>query len=404
MTTLFSPPLAFLALLLLLATTVRAAMCRPGQSYLSFFLRFDAHPEETAYRLECDGAVEFQRRTSEYVGLDRPRQPPTVHERRCIDAAAQTCYLTVADSAADGLEQPGLFRLYVGGEPVLHYHDHRAFDEITVCFGASCPPAPQGGADSSASCQDVVFTLFLDEFPEEISHKLVCDGDLVWNVPEGTYLQADALAIRQEHAACVDPSRACWLTVTDSYGDGLMAGPGRFALMHGPDTVAHYDGGGAEDEAAFSQVSYCFGGPACDSGGGDGDDTAATDAAADCSVVSLNLTLDEFPHEVGYQLECGDEMVWDVPAGTYLADQQFETFSKTACIAECCTFRILDTHGDGLTSLNENDPGSFELQMNGDRVAVYSGAGADADYAELEYSLAGASCDEEGTGSNVPLR
>jgi len=377
-------------LMALLPLSAHAAVCRNEQTYLSFFLQFDLHPEETAFRLECDdGVVQFERRIANDDPFVNQRQQyqRMVHERRCIDSH-QTCYLIVTDSAGNGMA--GMFRADFGGSRILDYHDNSSFDEIRICLGVHCPTASQENAIDS-SCHDATFTIFLDEHPEEVGYRLVCDNEatIIWNVPAGTFFQADAGNIRQAHAPCLPvPRTACWLTVTDSYGDGLTASSetattvGYFALMYGSETVAFYNGA-EKATAEFSQLSFCFG-PACT------EETST--GGVDCDIVSLSFTMDELPRQVGFDLQCGDDYIWDFPVGTMT--EEFETFTKTTCITGCCTLRITDTYGHSTASYNAHPPGlMFDVRVAGAKVDAIQSAGG-ADFSEIAYSL-GTQCDEE---------
>lgn len=247
---------------------------------------------------------------------------------------------------------------------------------------------------ASSECEDLIFTLFLDEFPEEVAYTLECDSVMLWDKPFNSYSQEDAFEIMQDTVICLAPRDTCHFTIKDLYGDGLTAAgydnPGYFALTHGAETVAMYDGSVGRD-ADFVKLSYCFGPGVCPL---DEIDMGADAETLSCEPVHLTLIVDEFPSEVGFKLDCGTEIIWDVPVGTYSADEQFSTFVSDACVEslECCTFVVYDSWGDGLTSPQNNIPGSFELVWDGGPVAFYDGSDSNAEYNELSFTVGPSGC------------
>jgi hypothetical protein len=406
--------------LLLFVQALCAAECPTSQYTVKFFLRYDALPSETAYSLTCDNNVTyFEAARGTGVAFTQ------VDEQLCIDNTA-TCYLVVSDSNRDGLTSKdgvGQFNCSVDGITVVSYTAVEEnttstglsdgpiisgdFEVVHVCFGAACPEV----ADSAAAvdvgagydrCEDLVFTLLLDEFPEEVAYSLVCDGVKLWDRGVGYYDSSRAFEMIEEVQMCVMPIDTCTLTITDTDGDGLSAvgfnaRAGFFFLTYGTNMVAFYDGSDSKDAAYYSELSFCFGPGDCPEARQKQQQVDGMASVGSCDRVQLQLTLDESPLEVGFQLTCGEVVVWDVPFGTYTAMQQFETVVTNACVdrssvQSCCKFTMYDSHGDGLTSPQNKLPGEFELLWEGRSLVWYDGSDANAAYAKLEYTVGPLGC------------
>lgn len=251
------------------------------------------------------------------------------------------------------------------------------------------------------TCEDLILTLFLDEYPEEVAYNLTCDGETLWNRDYNHFTQENAFEIQQETALCLLPEQYCIFSIHDSYGDGLiMAGNlrvGGLVLIWGATTVGVYNG-----SYPYETLEFCFG-VDCplnitsflegnddtddDDQSYDTDDTLfgeeggeAATSSPSCVEIDFRMTFDEFPNEVGYTLQCGEKAIWDVPVGTYKLSQQFQTVENSECLAlsECCQFTMVDSFGDGITSPQDNMPGSFRLMRDGQQIVFYDGSDANA--------------------------
>lgn len=119
-----------------------------------------------------------------------------------------------------------------------------------------------------------------------------------------------------------------------------------------------------------------------------------------CTPVDFTIIFDEYPSEVGYELVCDQETIWDVQRGSFPPNvYQFETYNEEACIesAQSCILTVLDseTFSDGLVSPTEGRPGMFALDVDSATVFAYDGAEGNAEYTELSSSAfcIGTGCD-----------
>jgi len=112
--------------------------------------------------------------------------------------------------------------------------------------------------------------------------------------------------------------------------------------------------------------------------------------------VSLTITMDEFPQDIGFELQCGGDaslLLWDFPIGTFT--KQFTTVTKSACITECCTLRILDATGDFLSQATA----PLEVRVGGMLLDERSWDDTNS-FSELAYSL-GSYCGDSNSNQEV---
>lgn len=239
----------------------------------------------------------------------------------------------------------------------------------------------------------VTCEITLDDFPSETGSRLECDDGVVyWDDPLGTY-EASQQYETVTNEVCI-PNRAatCNYTLTDSptFKDGLTAPEtgqtGSAVCFDGQDNVlVNYDG-----SFPYEEFTFCFG-PTCEEFE---EDTCGPDS------LEVVLTLDAYPSETGLYMECRDgvEASLDVPRGTFIPAQQFETVVEaTDCVnfeTDCCEVTILDSvmFGDGLTGTEDGLFGGFEIIVKTATedhvVAVYDGGAADAEeFVEKSYSF-----------------
>jgi hypothetical protein len=115
----------------------------------------------------------------------------------------------------------------------------------------------QSGTDCSYNTQTVILEIQLDENTNETGYSLICDDEIIWNVPVGTLLDRPAGTWIVEQS-CVDKNvTVCDYTIEDSGGDGFTGGEyGFFTLVFDATTVAFSEYGKLEP---FTKRSYCFG-------------------------------------------------------------------------------------------------------------------------------------------------
>ena len=139
-----------------------------------------------------------------------------------------------------------------------------------------------------------------------------------------------------------------------------------FPVSNRKQKVAEYNG---DTEGGVAEHSYQFG--SCNGEEEHEDDETSSVSSEssskdggrdnnDCFDVTLDLTLDEFPSETGYNLICDNQIFWRKPPHSFLtgSGDAHAFVEERACIdtSACCTFTILDECEDGLTS------GGFEIK------------------------------------------
>lgn len=178
---------------------------------------------------------------------------------------------------------------------------------------------------------------------------------------------------------------------------------------------------------------------------GDKNNTIETCDATNEVLLHLYLTVDEFPAETSYKLTCKSDSsrtnvegivvyadmvdnnnsevtIWDAPPGTFPSMNPYASYHNVTCLRiggttklvttpvqtkvlkglQCCTFTIYDAWGDGITSPQENLPGSFQLWYESAfsnqpavNVAMYDGSNPNitlSHFLELSYTIGGPEC------------
>lgn len=95
--------------------------------------------------------------------------------------------------------------------------------------------------------------------------------------------------------------------------------------------------------------------------------------------LTLTLTFDANPKQVGYFLMCDGKNVWKVPTGTFGKRKAFQTITEyKASIASdsTCIFTMYDTAGDGLMDARGYRAGSYTLTYGTMQVANYVASSA----------------------------
>jgi hypothetical protein len=224
--------------------------CNNNENLVAFDLLLDDHPEETGFALTCDSVDVWYVKPGAY----KTRSMEWITQRACVPTNVKTCTLTIVDTNGDGLNGDGWYSLEVGKTSVAIY-DQSTFSTKSYCFGSKCNQAPAKVSDMTQECKPVKLRLGLDSNPSETSVKLVCDGELLWNVKQ---LNTPFQNIKLD--ACVQSYDCCHFTINDSGNDGLIAGnanqTGYFALEADYQDKMHYSG---EDGMQFSTLSVAFG-------------------------------------------------------------------------------------------------------------------------------------------------
>ena len=230
-------------------------------------------------------------------------------------------------------------------------------------------------AKDDPPCTDASLRLRLSDSPAAMSFRVICDEKIVWKAHE-LQVPFNLGNLLHTETKCLSAAEECYLSVYNT--DKALSKhniyttyppPDSFELLVGTKQVFHYDG-----SASFYKItsdSFCIG-----DGCSDDDDAAAAAASTDhstesadedttCVDTNLRLTLDEFPGETGYRLQCDDRVVWDEPKWSHLVSNGWshQTLKEEACVSKhaCCVFEVEDHWGDGLSSPQENKAGSFRL-------------------------------------------
>lgn len=224
--------------------------CENDEETVSFDLLLDDRPQETGFRLTCDGVDIWSVKPGHF--LDRPTE--WVTQQTCVPTSVKHCTLTLVDTSGDGLTGDGWFSLDFGATSIAVY-DQLPFSTHTFCFGSNCDEAPLEVADMQKECKPVLLELGLDNAPKETSFKLVCDEQVLWNVKQ---LNSPFEKIQLEE--CVQPYACCHFTIHDSGNNGLVTGnsthTGYFSLEADYQKKISYSG---QDGMQFSTLSIAFG-------------------------------------------------------------------------------------------------------------------------------------------------
>ncbi|MTB50988.1 S8 family serine peptidase [Lewinella sp. W8] len=173
------------------------------------------------------------------------------------------------------------------------------------------------------------------------------------------------------------------------------------AIDMGPAGVdAEYANGRINALGALQQLSGGGGGPTCDDGIQNGDETGIDCGGANCPAcppvtcngteVTLTIVLDNYPEETSWTITAdGGGIV--ASGGTYgfLADGS--TYTEDICLADgCYTFTINDSYGDGICCSYGN--GSYSLTDGG---TVLASGGAFASSEATAFCVGGGGADTE---------
>jgi hypothetical protein len=210
--------------------------------------------------------------------------------------------------------------------------------------------------------------------------------ETVWNVPVGTLKYTATTQVIRE-SACIDDTTSCFLTITDTGGDGLLSShestgfAGWYAFLYGSQTIVTY---AHEPNPEFATVEYCVG-PKCTR------KPQSIAGTGQCETAYLALQLDNRPQDTTYQLVCNGETIWDgrdfVDPGAYIEEE--------SCIppTSCCTFTVTDADSLGMTSPYNSDMlGFVYLEWNFEGLLEYDGVtGEEFDVKSVEFGMG---CDD----------
>jgi hypothetical protein len=143
------------------------------------------------------------------------------------------------------------------------------------------------------------FEINLDENSQESGWTLVCDGEVIWNVPSGSLSDPSNTWIME--SSCIAETSGCAFTITDSGEDGLT-GDGFYSLTYGATTIAVSEYG---KNVPFSERSVCFGigcaDPPLEQASADDDGYPADgDDYAELPDVGANVPDESNPDKSGY--------------------------------------------------------------------------------------------------------
>ena len=240
------------------------------------------------------------------------------------------------------------------------------------------------------ACTNFRFLISLDEFPTDVMYTLkVNQEDSIWDEQPWSQGDTGKLFVNE---LCLDSLKCYTFTIVDASEDGLTKAPmdgkaGSFVGEYGSQVIGSYDGA---NDGCYTQITYTFGQctpstisvPTDGSCGTDSTGTSIEDTPT-CNDKELelyfSLTTDNNPSDLLFTIvNLGNgETIWQ--EGPWQTDDEkllFDTpqnLTKQFCydLDDCFTFWIDDFSEDGMTSGEVR--GHFEIQLNGEVVASYSG-------------------------------
>ncbi len=183
----------------------------PDTAASTIFLQYDAHPEETSWRLFCDGHLYAQTFLVGYTGPFDFRQE-TVYGIR----EGASCEFIITDSFGNGIcceEGRGFYRLSYGDDATgviladggnFGSEESRTFQVSNKGISSTVAPPQQLTA--------LTIVLQVTGGAWDIQWYLLCDGKLITIVPKGTY----ASSVNTTVALSVEDGASCLLTVSDN--------------------------------------------------------------------------------------------------------------------------------------------------------------------------------------------
>lgn len=209
------------------------------------------------------------------------------------------------------------------------------------------------------SCIETSFQFRLGPQPADVSFRVVCDRKTVWSEHE-LHIPLNLGNLLHTETKCLLPADVCHLIVYNT--NKALAKhnihishppPDSLEMIVGDKQVFHYDGSASYYK--LKSEAFCIG---CE-------DQVNNNNTSDCMETNLRLKLDEFPGEIGYRLQCDDQVVWHKPKWTHLVSDgwSFQVLKESSCVPKeaCCLFEVEDHWGDGISSPQENKAGSIRL-------------------------------------------
>ncbi len=121
-----------------------------------------------------------------------------------------------------------------------------------------------GKSNTECSNNEVlaVLEIQLDDNADETGYTLLCDNEMIWQVPIGGLSDQPAGTFKIERSCIRSTVSICNFTLSDDGRDGITGSENGFlTLSYGAATVAYLEYG---KDAPFKEFSFCFG-PGCDS-------------------------------------------------------------------------------------------------------------------------------------------
>ena len=197
---------------------------------------------------------------------------------------------------------------------------------------------------------EVTVVLQLDFAPEETAWNLICGSRTVFSVPAGTYDAQDdrVIVVREQVGLGAD----CNLLLTDTASNGIT--DGFIEVFFGEDITD--DGAilarGPEPDEEFTDslsLSFRIEAPPTPSPTVSSMPSISPEpSAASVLRIAITFVLDDFPQETSWTLQCDDETLRNVTAGTYTDDSASILEEFTVREGASCSFAVADTFGDGI--------------------------------------------------------
>ena len=165
-----------------------------------------------------------------------------------------------------------------------------------------------GQSNTECSNDEVlaVLEIQLDDNADETGYTLLCDNEMIWNVPIGGLSDQPAGLFKIERSCIRSDVLICNFTLSDNGRDGITGSENGFlTLSYGAATVAYLEYGKV---APFKEFSFCFG-PACDSPMIEELDEDDDDAKYDWDKINFN---DTESNEDGTDVDSAGEWVVNV--------------------------------------------------------------------------------------------
>jgi hypothetical protein len=341
-----------------LLPTLESESCSSGNTRVSVLVVTDMYPMETTWTLaESNGDVVLKNDKLVFINY-------AYMKSTCVSTSS--CYIfTIKDSYGDGITEEedggGYFSvLWAGVEQSpggLFLNEQQFYVGGSACDGLTIAPtvAPKSPTSQPTNLLEcfpsqakVTVTVHTDIYPFETAWMIENEQGKVKVLSE-PFTEAN---LEYTKSACLYKSACYIFTIEDDFGDGILQENGGF--------VVEWDGQeiGINEEWTEKQKLYigdCDGRTLWPTWAPTASVTSTPSITPQsCPEGSSRLTIvifaDEWPDETSWQITNGEEMTVSESQGFDIPNIKY---TESMCLpsTDCYNFKIMDSFGDGLYSL-----------------------------------------------------